>query len=130
MTQPSLFAPTMPDTLTGVPLQVASILYEAKEKWTTSKQIAQRLGMSAIDVRHVIQELIDEAKLPIVGDRAKGFRFTSDSAEFDARQIPNVRQAITSLARAKARLGEKRFHQLIARLAAKDAISLVKEISL
>lgn len=130
MTQPSLFDLELPPELKGVHLLVASILLDNRGDWVKSGKIAKRLGIGdAADVRHIIQELIDDYKLELIGDRLKGFRFSENRQEFEDHQAPNVKQALTTLARVRARLGERRFKGLVARLKVREGLDLVEGIT-
>lgn len=124
-----LFEPDI-QNLTGVHLAVAGILLDRRGKWTKSKDIGQQIRVSQITVRHVCQELVDNFGLLVAGDRIRGFQLVDDVATFDQYQVAGVKQCLTGLARAKARLGEKRFRALIAKLSAKDGLEAIRETAL
>jgi hypothetical protein len=124
-----MFEPEFPPDLRGIHLQVAGLLLDNRGGWITSKQIAAKVGVPAANVRHIIQELIDDYRLELIGDRLCGFRFADSRSEFEEHQAANVKQALTSLERAKARLGERRFRGLLIRLGIQKTLGLEQEIT-
>ncbi len=129
MTTLPLFEPLLPPDLQGARLHVAGLLLDNRGRWLTSASIAQRLGLPAANVRHVIQELIDHHHLEIIGDRLCGFRFANSRQEFEDHQAANLRQAVTTFERVRARLGDRRFRGLLVKLKVREAFGLGREIS-
>jgi hypothetical protein len=126
-----LFEPTLPPDLTGVRLQVAGLLLDNRGRFIKSKHIAQRIGLrNSADVRHLIQELVDDFGLELIGDRTEGFRFADSRQEFEEHQAANLKQAVTTFARVRARLGERRFRGLLVKLKIHEAMGLEKEIAM
>jgi hypothetical protein len=124
-----LFEPAIPAELTGVRLEVAGLLLDNRGRWLKSKHIAQRVGLrNSADVRHLIQELVDNYGLELIGDRTEGFRFADSRAEFEEHQAANLKQAVTTFYRVRARLGERRFRGLLVKLKIHEAMGLEKEI--
>lgn len=125
-----LFEPQIPPDLKGLRLEVAGLLLDNRGCWLKSKHIAQRLGLrDSCDVRHIIQELVDDYRLEIIGDRQEGFRFADSRSEFEECQAANLRQAMTTFGRVRARLGERRFRSLLAKLKVHEAFGLEREIT-
>jgi hypothetical protein len=124
-----LFEPTIPPTLTGQHLAVASLLLDHRGRGVlSSRVIAERVGLRhSADVRHIIQELVDEFALEIVGDRTKrdgGYRFADTRAEFEEAQTANLAQAVTTMTRIKSRLGPRGFRAALVRLKVREALEL------
>ena len=135
MTMP-LFDPIFPPDLKGSRLRVASLLLDHRGKgMLTSREIAARLGWrdtKAADVRHIITELVDTYKLNILADRNQktgGYAFAESDESFDAAQLANLSQAVTSISRIKARLGERKFRAALVKLKIREALDLEKEIA-
>jgi hypothetical protein len=113
-----LFAPTIPPTLTGTHLAVASLLLDYRGKGLlSSRDIAARVGLRhSADVRHICQSLVDDHGLWVCGDRSDdggGYRIAESYDQFVAAQLPNLRQAITSIQRIGGRIGWKRLSREI-----------------
>lgn len=124
-----LFEPEFPPDLRGIHLQVAGLLLDNRGGWITSKQIAAKVGAPPANVRHIIQELVDEYRLELIGDRLCGFRFADSRAEFEEHQVANLRQAVTTFERFRARLGDRRFRGLLVKLKIHQAMGLEQEIT-
>lgn len=135
MTQANLFAPTIPPELRGDHLRVAGILLDHRGRGRlTSRQIAAMLGWhdsKAADVRHIITDLIDQYGLQIAGDRSQktgGYAFADSDEQFIEAQMPDFSQAMSSLAKIRRRLGDRRFRALVARKGAAEAVAQFGEI--
>lgn len=106
---------------------MASMVLDARPGFITSKEIGTRLRLPGANVRHILQECIDDYSLPILASRIRGYKFADSDHDWLEAQAPAVRQCLTGLSRAKARLGERRFNALIARLKVREGAELVRE---
>ena len=123
-----LFEPQFTPDLNGTHLAVAILLQDNRGRWLKSRHIAERVSLrNSADVRHIIQELIDDYHLEIIGDRKAGFRFSHSRAEFEDHQAANLSQAVTTFNRVRARLGERKFRALLVKLKISEAFSLEQE---
>ena len=132
-TLPMFGPPPMPPNLEGNLLRVASILYDARPHAITSADLAERIGWprsKKAHVTHICSTLIDEYKLPIAGERKggaeTGYRLCESHEEFVEAQMPNLRQAVTTILRIGARIGRKRLEHELVRLGIRAIFELTK----
>lgn len=115
--QAALFgAPPIPAELTGLPLLVATELWEARPHFVKSSDIARKARCNAADVRHAMSELVDTFGLWIVGDRTLGYRLCETRTEFVDGQMQQLRQAITTLQRVRDRIGGREMKDALRRM--------------
>ena len=103
------------------------MLHRNRGEWLKSCDIAASVGIrNSADVRHICQELTDEYGVWVIGDRAKGFQLAENWEDFVAHQMANLRQALTTFDRVKARVGEPRFKREVVALKAREALGLME----